>query len=126
MTILTTAEIADLTAEHDAALIDTCVIRAAVETANPTVGNRYAWPTVTDTVDCAVQGRNAAVVDSGETDITMVDKAWRVILKRSPILTAPDHIEWNGLTLEVIDYTRTGTAYESSGVADCVEVRPDV
>jgi len=105
-------------------LSDTCRIRPNVAATPGVQGSAQSWPSISETVACAVT-KAAPGTGSGETpDQTWLPGGHVVVVPRGTTLAEPYRIEWveGGMTLEVVGEVRARGTDATAVEADCVEV----
>jgi hypothetical protein len=110
MTILTPAEVAELQAEHAAAHLDTCQLKATVETDDGHNGYTMSWPAVTATVPCSCLDRGGdAVGQGGLIDVMPGSPQKTFVLPRGTTVEPSWRLVWSGGTYEVADVEPAGS-----------------
>ena len=124
MSIFSAADWAELAAIHDQFLTDTCRIRPNVAATVGTHGANQSWPTVSETVACAVLKQNATTGGGGDPDNTWLPNGHTLVVPAGTTLAEPYRVEWveGGKTLEVIGSPRSRGTDATAVEADCVEV----
>lgn len=126
MSILTDAELADLWATYEEGLIDTCELRAPVESASASSITGKTWPTVTATAKCAVidgQGspRTGEMFDNASLPNTRLIQIPRGTTVAESYHLIPTTGRWAGRTFDVLKVDESGT-YGPAVSCQCAEI----
>jgi hypothetical protein len=121
--MFTAADWAELAAVHDAFLADTCRIRPNVAGTVGTNGAPQSWPSISETVSCAVL-KQKAISAGAEPDATWTPDGHVLVVPTGTTLAEPYRVEWveGGITLEVVGTVRARGTDATAVEADCVEV----
>jgi hypothetical protein len=102
--------VAELQAEHAGAHLDTCQLKATVETDDGQKGYSMSWPTVTATVACSCLDRGgAAAGQGGMIDVMPSAPQKTFVLPRGTVVETSWRLVWKGETYEVADVEPAGS-----------------
>lgn len=123
MSLLSQAELDDLHATYATALSDQCQLKPSVDTDDGQGGYTQGWPSVRETVACAVSDAPTGGSDSGLIDVPSGQRIKQIALPRGTALIASDRIAWveGAKTFEAVTVTPAGT-YGPATLVVAVEV----